>query len=59
LGLLTSSQWHDISRPAGGLPLQCSLDRLDQGVRPKGLSEQHVAAGVTFEPGDVCIAGAE
>src|SRR6516165_3155576 len=59
LGLLTSSQSHDVSRPAGGLPLQSLLDRRDQSIRPKGLSEQHVAAGFAFEPGDVRIAGAK
>src|SRR6516225_2241738 len=38
LGLLTSSQSHDIIQPAGGLPLQSLLDSLDQSVRPKRLS---------------------
>jgi hypothetical protein len=59
LGVLASSQWHDLSRPASELPLQSLLDRLDQSVRPEGLFEQHVAPGFTFEPGDVCVAGAK
>src|SRR6516225_3445854 len=59
LGLLAASQRHDICRPAGGLPLQGPLDRLDQGVRSERFSEQYVAAGFSFEPRDVCIAGAK
>jgi hypothetical protein len=59
LGRLTSSQLHDVSRPAGGLSLQSSLDRLDQSIRPKRLSEQSVTPAFIFEPGDVSVAGAK
>src|SRR6516164_9131930 len=59
LGLLTSSQSHDISRPAGSLSLQSLLDSLDQSVRPERFSEQHVAASFAFEPRDIRIASAK
>src|SRR5215813_4081226 len=47
--LLTSPQWYDISR----ISLQSPLNRVDQCVRSEGFSEQSVAAGLSFEPGDV------